>query len=510
MTETKKTSERLPNKFEAILPVLTLLGLMFANFYFEWGNDPHIYVLITAVVCCVIGVKNKVPFKEIMAAGFDSVSQILEAMFILLFVGCLVGSFEWCGTIPAIVFYGLKIFTPAVFLPAVCLLCAIVGLSLGSSYTVSATLGIAFMSIGATMGINPAMIAGAVLSGACTGDKFSPLSDSTNLAAAASQTGLFDHVKAMIGTTFPAFLVAFVLYTILALTGKAGEYDPELVNGLSDAIENNFAYMSPVLILPIAVIIIVALVQMPAIPGVLLASLTGCIFAVIFQGANFAECVSMVHYGYSAETGNELADTLLNRGGMDSMLWTINMALIAIGFGGMYSRIGAVESLLGSFIKKIRTPFHLMAAVIVTAMFCILTMCDQYLGLIIPPAMYKEKIDDMGLSRNLLSRCTEDGGTLFSALVPWSSCGVYHSSMLGVSTMSYLPFCFTNILNPIISLATAAWGGNIIYADGSHTGFFGGKVKAGKPAAAPAEEHEHALERLAEMRADGTYKQIAS
>lgn len=313
----------------------------------------------------------------------------------------------------------------------------------------------------------------------------------------------------MVGTTFPAFVLAFLGFTVLSLTGKAGEYDPELVNGLSVAIEENFAYMSPVLLLPILVIIIVAVIQMPAIPGVLLVSVTGCIFAVIFQGASFAECVSMLHYGYSTETGNELADALLNRGGMDSMMWTINMALIAIGFGGMYSRSGAVESLLGGLIKKIRTPFQLMAAVILTAMFCILTMCDQYLGLLLPPAMYKEKIDEMGLSRNLLSRCAEDGGTLFSALVPWSSCGVYHSNMLGVGVMAYLPFCFTNILNPIISLATAAWGGNIIYADGSHTGFFGGKVKAGKPAGAPEEEHEYAMKNLAELRENGTYKKVS-
>lgn len=507
--EEKTRKERLPNKFEAIIPVLVLLGMMLANFLFQWGNDPHIYVLMAAVACCAIGCICKVPIKEMLAAGFESVNQSLEALFILLFVGCLVGSFEWCGTIPAIVFYGLKIFTPAIFLPAVCLLCAIVGLSLGSSYTVSATLGIAFMSIGSTMGINPAMIAGAVLSGACTGDKFSPLSDSTNLAAASSQTGLFDHVRAMIGTTFPAFLIAFCGFTALSLTGKAGQYDPELVDGLSSAIESNFSYMSPILLVPILVIILVAVIQMPAIPGVLLVSVTGCVFAVIFQGASFAECVSMLHYGYSAETGNELADQLLNRGGMNSMLWTINMALIAIAFGGMYARCGAVESLLGGLIKKIRTPFQLMAAVILTAMFCILTMCDQYLGIIIPPSMYKEEFDKMGLSRNLLSRCTEDGGTLFSALVPWSSCGVYHSQMLGVGTMAYLPYCFTNILNPIISLATAAWGGNIIYADGSHTGFFGGKVKAGRPAGAPKEEHEIALKNLEELREKGEYKKIS-
>ena len=504
----RKEGEVLPNKFLAILPVLALLGLMLANYLFEWGQDPHMYVLIAACVCAFVGFLCKIPIKEMLAAGYDAVAQSLEAMFILLFVGCLVGSFEWCGTIPALVFYGLKIFTPTIFLPLVCLLCAIVGLSLGSSYTVTATLGIAFMSIGATMGINPALIAGAVLSGACTGDKFSPLSDSTNLSAASAQTGLFDHVRAMVATTFPAFVIAFLGYCALSFTGNAGQYDPELVEGLENAISDNFAFMSPVLLLPILAIIVIAVIQIPAVPGVLLVSLIGCLFAVIFQGASFADCISMTHYGFGIETGNELADKLMNRGGMDSMLWTINMALIAIGFGGMYSRSGAVESLLGNMIKKIRTPFHMAAAIILTAMFCILTMCDQYLGLIIPAGMYKEKVDEMGLSRNLLSRCQEDGGTLFSPLVPWSSCGVYHSGMLQVSTMAYLPFCFTNILNPIISLATAAWGGNIIFADGSKTGFFGGKIKEGKVAGAPEEAHEYAMKKLAELRASGEYGNI--
>ena len=462
---------------------------------------------MAAIVACLVGKLCGVQWKDMLSASIDSISQSMEAFFILLFVGCLVGSFEWCGTIPALVYYGLQLFTPAIFLPAVAILCGIVGLSLGSAYTVSATLGIAFMTIGQTMGINPAIIAGAILSGACTGDKFSPLSDSTNLAAASAQTGLFDHVRAMIMTTFPAFIVGLIGFSAIAFLGDSGAYDPTLVNGLSNAIENNFQYMSPVLLLPILVIIIVAVVKMSAVPGVILISLIGCAFAVIFQGASISDCITMLHYGYSAETGDALADALLNRGGMDSMLWTINMALIAIGFGGIYSRIGAVESLLGKLIKSVKTPFQMVLVIILTAMFCIATMCDQYLGLIVPATMYKEKVDKMGLSRNLLSRSMEDGGTLWSPMVPWSSCGAYHSSMLGVSTLSYVPFCFTNIVNPIISVATAAWGGNIIYADGSYTNLFG-KLKKGKPAAAPEEAHKIAMEALEELRANGTYKSL--
>ncbi|MEY8297266.1 Na+/H+ antiporter NhaC [Emergencia timonensis] len=505
MTEAKKP--RLPNKFEACIPIIVLLGLMMCNYLLDWGQDPHIPVLLAACTACFVGKFCGQKFKNMLAAGIDSISQSMEALLILIFVGCLVGSFEWCGTIPALVFYGLKMFTPVIFLPAVCILCAIVGLSLGSAYTVSATLGIAFMTIGETMGISPALIAGAVLSGACTGDKFSPLSDSTNLAAASAQTGLFDHVRAMTMTTFPAFILALLGFTAVAIFGEVGEYDPTMVNQLSDAIEGNFKVMNPVLLLPILVIIVVAVMKLPALPGVLLVSGIGCVFAVVFQGASFSDCITMVHYGYSAETGNELADTLLNRGGMDSMLWTINVALIAIGFGGIYSQIGAVESLLGKFIKRVHTPFQMVLTTILTAMFCIATMCDQYLGLIVPATMYKEKYDDLGLGRNLLSRSMEDGGTLWSPMIPWSSCGAYHSRMLGVDTLSYIPFCFTNILNPIISILTAWWGGNILYADGTYTNFFG-KLKKGSPAAAPEEAHETAMENLAERRKNGTYKSL--
>ena len=505
MTEAKKP--RLPNKFEACIPIIVLLGLMMCNYLLDWGQDPHIPVLLAACTACFVGKFCGQKFKNMLASGIDSISQSMVALLILIFVGCLVGSFEWCGTIPALVFYGLKMFTPVIFLPAVCILCAIVGLSLGSAYTVSATLGIAFMTIGETMGISPALIAGAVLSGACTGDKFSPLSDSTNLAAASAQTGLFDHVRAMTMTTFPAFILALLGFTAVAIFGEVGEYDPTMVNQLSDAIEGNFKVMNPVLLLPILVIIVVAVMKLPALPGVLLVSGIGCVFAVVFQGASFSDCITMVHYGYSAETGNELADTLLNRGGMNSMLWTINVALIAIGFGGIYSQIGAVESLLGKFIKRVHTPFQMVLTTILTAMFCIATMCDQYLGLIVPATMYKEKYDDLGLGRNLLSRSMEDGGTLWSPMIPWSSCGAYHSRMLGVDTLSYIPFCFTNILNPIISILTAWWGGNILYADGTFTNFFG-KLKKGNPAAAPEEAHETAMENLAERRKNGTYKSL--
>lgn len=501
MTEKKATSAvRLPNKIEALIPIVVLLAIMISNYVLGWGQDPHIPVLIACAAAMIVGKACGHTYKEMLAGALDAVSQSLEAIIIILCVGCLIGSFEWCGTIPSVVYYGLKCITPGMFLPLACILCAVVGIALGSAWTVVATLGIAFMAIGTTMGLNQGLIAGMILSGACCGDKFSPLSDSTNLAAGSAQTGLFDHVRAMVTTTFPSLVIAIVIYAIISIKGSSN-YDPQVANELSQAIVDHYDYMSPILLLPVIFIIVVAVLKIPAIPAVLLISAIGCLFAVIFQGATFSDCITMMHYGYAAEVDNDLCYTLINRGGMDSMLWTNNLVIIAVGFGGILQKIGAVESLLGSLIKKVKTPFQLILVTILTSMFCITTMCDQYLGLIIPSSMYKDKFDEMGLARNMLSRTLEDGGTLWSPLVPWSSCGAYHSSVLGVSTFAYLPFCFMNIINPIYALITASYGGNILYADGTYTNVLG-KLKKGSVAGAPDDAHEKALKALAEIRGE--------
>lgn len=497
-THENKPKPRLPNKIEAIIPIFILLVIMISNYVFKWGQDPHIPVVIAAAAAMFIGAVCGWSYKDLLAGALDAVSMSLEAIIIILFVGCLIGSFEYCGTIPAVVYYGLKFIEPEMFLPLACILCAIVGIALGSAWTVSATLGIAFMAMGTTMGIHPGLIAGMILSGACCGDKFSPLSDSTNLAAGAAQTGLFDHVRAMISTTMPSLILAILLYVLFSIKGSSN-YDPDVANELSKAIVTHYNYMSPILLIPMLLIVVVAVIRMPAIPAILLISTIGCIFAVIFQGANFSDCITMVHYGYKAETGNALADKLMNKGGMDSMLWTNNLVIVAVAFGGILHKIGAVESLLGSLIKKVKTPFQLIFVTMLTGIFCITTMCDQYLGLIIPSSMYKEKYDELGLSRNMLSRTLEDGGTLWSPLVPWSSCGAYHSSILGVSTFTYVPFCFMNIINPLYALITASLKRNIFFADGTYTNLLG-RLKQGKVPYAPEEAHEIALKALKEIR----------
>lgn len=489
---------RLPSKFEALIPIIFLLAIMISNYVLGWGQDPHIPVLFACVVAMVVGKICGYTYADMLAGALDAVSQSLEAIIIILCVGMLIGSFEYCGTIPAVVFYGLKLLSPSVFLPVACIICAVVGIALGSAWTVTATLGIAFMAIGKTMGMPDGLIAGMVLSGACCGDKFSPLSDSTNLAAGSAQTGLFDHVHAMISTTFPSLVIAIIAFAVIGLNFN-GAYDPQLANDLSAAIQAHYTFMSPVLLIPIILIVVVSVLKVPALAGVILLSVIGAIFAVIFQGATFNDCITMLHYGYEAETGNELADTLMNRGGMDSMLWTNNLVINAVAFGGILQKIGMVESLLGGLIKKVKTVFQLQLVTMITSIFCITTMCDQYLGLIIPAAMYKDKYDEMGLARNMLSRTMEDSGTLWSPLVPWSSCGAYHSATMGVPTVEYIPFCLMNIINPIFALITGALGVQIFWADGMKTNLFKKLVKD-RVAGAPKDAHEKALAALKNIK----------
>ena len=318
-------------------------------------------------------------YQEILDGATNALSRTMEAILVLFCIGTLIGSWEFAGTIPAVVFYGLKVITPQLFLPTACIICAIIGVSLGSSWTVTGTVGIAFMSVGAAMGINPAITAGMCISGAYCGDKMSPLSDTTNLAAATGQTGLFDHVRAMISTTIPSMIIAIILYAVVGFIYGGSNYDPSVGQALCDAIVDHYDHMSLILLLPIAILIFACVMKVPAIPGVLLATLTGVILSVIFQGASLYDVINMCHYGYGgyvedAGVDNEMAVTLLSRGGMDSMNWTINLVVIAVGFGGILEKIGAVESLMGGLIHKVKKPWHACLTVILTSFVCDWTM----------------------------------------------------------------------------------------------------------------------------------------
>ena len=512
MASNEKTRNvRLPNVVEALLPIVVMMGLMIYGLNFSGGTyvDAHMPLAVSIVVACAVGCFCGHSFSDMLAGMIDRLNATMEAILILCTVGLLVASFLMSGTIPALIYYGLNLLTPQLFLPIGCILCAIVGLACGSSWTATATMGIAMLGIGAGLGIPAPITAGMAISGAYVGDKFSPLSDTTNLAAAVSETGLFDHVTAMVSTTAPTFVLALIGYAILGVTTSSGSYDPTVAVELQAALKEGFN-MSPILLVPILVVIGACIMRLPGLVGIALSVGTGVLFAVIFQGVgSLADLFDMLHYGYSFESSNELAVSLLNRGGMEHTMWTINLILLAVAYGGALERCGCTEALFGKLKNRLNSVGSLIFTTMATSLFCDATMCDQFLGIGVPAPLYVEKYDELGLSRNMMSRTLEDCGTLWAAMFPWTGCGAYQMGVFEMSTFTYFPFAFVNLLNPIYAAITAFMGRNIFWADGSYTNIFG-KTKAGKPAAAPAEAHEKALKALEARRAAGTAPKISA
>lgn len=501
--EKKERQVRLPNVFEALIPIVVMMGLMLYGFIGDGAYvDAHMPLLISIVVACIIGCLCGHSFSDMLAGMLDRLNATMEAILILCTVGILVASFIMSGTIPALIYYGLDLLTPKLFLPIGCIMVALVGLACGSSWTATATIGIAFLGIGAGLGINPAITAGMIISGAYVGDKFSPLSDTTNLAAAVSETGLFDHVTAMVSTTGPTFIIALILYTILGINIDTSKFDASVATDLQAALADGFN-LSPLLLLPIVVIIIVCIMKVPGLVGITISVACGVLFAVVFQGiGSIGELFDILHYGTVFESGNELADNLLSRGGMDHQMWTINLVLLAVAYGGALERCGCIETLFGGLKHKLHSVGSLILATLLTSLFCDATMCDQFLGIGVPAPLYVDKYDEMGLSRNMLSRTLEDCGTLWAVMFPWTGCGAYQMGVLGIHPFVYFPFAFVNLLNPILAAITAFLGRNIFWADGAYTNLLG-KTVMRKAAAAPADKHELAVKNLNALREAG-------
>ena len=499
----KERTVRLPNVFEALLPIVVMMALMIYGFVGGSGySDAHMPLMVSIVVACIVGCLCGHSFSDMLAGMLDRLSATMEAILILCTVGILVASFIMSGTIPALIYYGLVLLTPSLFLPIGCIMVAVVGLACGSSWTATATIGIAFLGIGAGLGINPALTAGMVISGAYVGDKFSPLSDTTNLAAAVSETGLFDHVTAMVSTTAPTFVIALILYTILGLNIDTSAYDPSVATDLQQALAEGFN-LNPFLLLPIVVIVVVCVMKVPGLVGIAISVGCGILFAVVFQGMHSVGALfDTLHYGTVFESSNDLANDLLSRGGMDHQMWTINLILLAVAYGGALERCGCIETLFGKLKNKLHSVGSLILATLLTSLFCDATMCDQFLGIGVPAPLYVDKYDEMGLGRNMLSRTLEDCGTLWAVMFPWTGCGAYQMGVLGVHPFAYFPFAFVNLLNPIYAAITAFLGRNIFWADGAYTNVLG-KTTMHKPAGAPKEAHEKAVKNLMALREAG-------
>ncbi|SDK67247.1 Na+/H+ antiporter NhaC [Natronincola ferrireducens] len=462
MKAIKKMREiRTPKLWEALVPIFAMMIIIIVGIL-KYELEPHIPIVLASIIAAIMAYRVGHSWSSILGGMLESIHRALEALIIVMIVGMLIGTWVSAGTVPAMVYYGLGIISPKWFLPTGAILCAIVSLSTGSSWTSSGTVGIALMSIAVGLGINPALAAGMVISGAYFGDKLSPLSDSTNVAAATAGAPLYEHVGSMMRTTIPSFAIALVIYSIIGITVGGGDYDPERVELIRMTILDNFNINLWLLIPPLFVIF-AAIKKVPSIPSLLSAAGLGGLFGIIFQGRNIGEVLMNFHYGFEADTGVSVVDRLLNRGGVDSMMWTISLIIFALAFGGILERGGFTNVILSRLVNRVKTVGGLVTLTVTTGILSNFILTDQYLSIIVPGRMYVGAFDKLNLDRKFLSRTLEDGGTMWSPLCPWNGCGAYQAATLGVATFSYLPFAFMNLINPIVAIVFAYLGISVFY-----------------------------------------------
>jgi NhaC family Na+:H+ antiporter len=469
------TEPRQPTLLIAFVPILALIGMMVANvvlYKSDATSGPNqLALLLSAMLATFIGVFHlNIKYQTLEKAAVKSISMALQAMLILLVVGSLISIWIMSGIVPLMIYYGLQLIHPSIFLFVACVVCIIVSLCTGSSWSTSGTIGIALIAIGKTLGIPEGMVAGAVISGAYFGDKMSPLSDTTNLAPAMVDTDLFTHIRHMVYTSGPAIVLALLGFLILGFFYQGTMTPGNEIDEVLQVIRTNFNVTPWLLSVPLMVIGMVAL-RMPALPALTIGVLLGAVAIAVFQGDLLAErsgggidgayrvILTTAADGFESHTGNERIDKLFSRGGMASMLSTIWLIICAMVFGGMLEACGMLQRIADSILSMVRGTGSLIGAVLATCIFTNMTASDQYIAIVVPARMFKDAFRKRRLHAKNLSRAVEDAGTVTSVLIPWNTGGAYHASVLDVSTLTYLPYCFFNLLSPLVSafLAGMNW-----------------------------------------------------
>ena len=458
-----------PSLLDALIPVIVLISMLagtVAVFGLDSFGPNQVALIMAAAVAAMIGIKNGHSWNEIEQGMIDTISVSLQSILILLMVGALIGSWILSGTVPSMIYFGVELMSPDYFYLTACLVCALLGFSIGSSWTVAGTLGIGLMGIAAALNLSLPISAGAIISGAYFGDKLSPLSETTNLAAAVTSNNLFNHIQHMLWTTIPAFIITLVLFFVMGIGSNSNLVITD-IEVLQAAMQDTFT-INIFMLAPLALLLIMAVKKLPALSTLICGTVAGCLFAAVFQwdvvialaadsslsagAAVFKGLFSAMFLGYNSITGNEALDTLLSKGGMSNMLMTVGLVVNAMAFGGAMRITGLLERLVEAALRRAKSTGDLIVATVGTCIGTNVLAADQYLSLVIPGQMFVKSYETRDLSTLNLARTLEDSGTLTSALVPWNTCGAYMSATLGVSTFMYAPFAFFNILCPIIAI----------------------------------------------------------
>lgn len=483
----KVTVPKDPSLKLSLIPIITLVIMLSMNVYLYQDNSSYgpnqMALLIAALISSLLGVFIlKIDYKTIERKTFDSVNVALPAIAILLVVGSLIGVWILNGVVPAMIYYGIQLINPTIFLPVTLVICSVVSLATGSSWSTVGTVGIALIGIGKTLGIPEGMVAGAIVSGAYFGDKMSPLSDTTNLAPAMAGADLFDHIQHMLFTTGPAMILSFLGFLGIGVFYVGDSINQEAINGTLALLDSTFNISPWLFTLPLIVFAMVYK-KIPALPALIAGTLIGALYAVLFQGellsklssgGAFSEVYKLIlsvsFDGFKLETGTEMVDKLLSRGGMSSMLNTVWLILMAMIFGGVMEATGMLGSIANAVLKAVRGIGSLVAATVGSGIFLNLTTSDQYIAIVVSGRMFKSAYREYGLKPKNLSRAVEDSATVTSVLIPWNTCGAYFASVMGVATLTYLPFAFFNLLTPLCSIALATSGKTMEKLDDSTEG----------------------------------------
>ncbi len=462
----KDRTPRMPKVWEALI-TLAFLVAMLAIGIMVYGVDPHVPMFMGVIGAALMAMRLGYKWSEIEKSMMGGIYKALQSIIILAIIGILIGVWLDAGTVPAMIYYGLKILKPSIFFIATLLICSITSLATGTSWGTIGTMGVALMGIGYGLDMSPAMTAGAILSGAYFGDKMSPLSDTTNLAPAMAGTDVMTHVKFMLLPTGIVYIICIVFFGVLGVMQyRGGAADMSKVTELETALSGMFN-INPLLLLPPVVVIVAVACKVPAIPGITLGIVTGAVVGLIFQpDCNLGTLFSCGMNGFVCETGIYEIDELLNSGGLMNMMFSISMTIIAMMFGGIMEDTHQLEVIVDKLKVLAKTPATLVALTEATCVASNALMPEQYISIVVPGRMYAEEYKKRGLAPQCLSNALESAGTVSSCLIPWNTCGVFILGTLGLGVADYAPYAMFNWLMPIAGIVMAFLGITVADADG--------------------------------------------
>ena len=447
----------LPGVTTALLPIAFTMGLMVFQILAFDDFVPHVPLALGIAFTGLLGWYQGIRWWRMENGLYHVVHIGLQSVAILITVGMIIGTWILSGTVPLLIYYGLLLITPELFLLAAMILTAVVSMAVGTSWGTVGTVGLALVGVGEGLGIPMALTGGAIVSGAFFGDKMSPLSDTTNLAPAVTGTNLFSHIRNMMATSVPALIVAGIAYWAIGLGYAETGLEAGRIGTILEGLEAQFT-LHPVLLLPAVLVMALALLRFPVLPTLFAGAIAGAVMAVLVQGTDLTTAIMAMQDGFVSETGVESVDDLLSTGGIQSMMWTISLVLIALAFGGILEQTRSIEAILNAIIQRIRGRFSLFAASTGSAAGTNLISGDPYLSIALPGRMYAPVYRGQGQSTLNLSRSVEEGGTMINPLIPWGAGGAFTAGALGIPTLVYAPFAIVCWLSPLIGLLFAATG----------------------------------------------------